>query len=145
MNLHINGRTGLGWRVDDLDSEKVGMDFVASPVPDRKLAEAIAAEARGDKEEAEAIVSEPIEDVVVRVEPAIEKVEGSFDRSSWSAECFDLEATILWAAQDVKARSCYLAHAQVGLNAHARAKKSVDLGIPGVRGVKTTTLNTRKM
>ena len=112
---------------------------------ERKLAEAIAAEARGDKEEAEAIVSEPIEDVVVRVEPEVAKIEGQFDRSSWSAECLDIEATILWAAQDVKARACYLAHAQVALNAHARAKKSVDLGIPGVRGVKTTTINTRKM
>jgi hypothetical protein len=113
---------------------------------DRRLADAAAAEAEGDHEGAEAIISEPIAPVRVAVPVAITKVAGVYrPRAVWSAEITDMKALIKWVASRIDQDpgvAAYLEPCTTALNAIARAQKSA-LRIGGVRAVEKDATNVR--
>ncbi|MFI5304320.1 MAG: hypothetical protein ACHQYP_05925 [Nitrospiria bacterium] len=68
---------------------------------ERKLAEALQAEQEGDQEAAEAIIQEPIEAPVIRVQSAAPKISGLTERKTWTYE-IENEAEIprIWLMVD---------------------------------------------
>lgn len=113
---------------------------------DRLLAEAALAEDAGDTETAEAILSEPVAPPPVVLPTAIPKVEGSFTRSTWSAEVTDMAKLILWVADELKAgrgsAAAYLSANESNLRRAAQMQHEA-LRIPGVRAIETKSRTTR--
>ena len=87
---------------------------------------------RGDDEKAAAIAATPY----------VPKVEGVSFRETWHAEVTDM-GVLLSAILDGRAPIDAVEPAESWLNAQARARKSEDLGIPGVKGVKETSSSVR--
>lgn len=89
---------------------------------ERKLAEALQAEQEGDKEAAQAIIEEPIEAPVIRVQSAAPKISGLTERKTWTFS-IENEADIprLWLMVDT-----------VKLGAFVRSDKG-KTKIPGVK------------
>lgn len=114
---------------------------------DRKLHEAAAAEAAGDKEGAEAILNEPVAPVSLTVESDVAKVSGVGTRSTWSAEVYDLKALVKWVAARMDSEPAVLAYlqpGQVALNKIAQAQKKL-MRIDGVTAKEKTSLSGRTL
>jgi colicin import membrane protein len=112
---------------------------------DRKLHEAAAAEAAGDKEAAEAILNEPTAPVAIAVESDVAKVAGVGTRSTWSAEVHDLKALVKWVAARMDSDPAVLAYlqpGQVALNKIAQAQRKL-MRIDGVVAKEKTSLSGR--
>jgi len=101
------------------------------------LRQAIEAEAAGEKEEAEQILSEPVYVPPIRVASEIPKSKESHIRETWSAEVVDLE-TLFRGIRDGKAPLQCLMPDMTFLNGQARSYKQA-LNIPGVRAVSKKT------
>jgi len=101
------------------------------------LAAALEAEKAGDIQEAEAIIQTPVETPAIKIESYIPKSKESHIRETWSAEGFDLMATVK-AIADGKAPLQTVEYDRVFLNKQATAYKSA-LNIPGVRAVSKKT------
>jgi len=116
------------------------------------LRQALEAEALGEKDEAEAILSEPVYVPPIKVVSEIPKSKGTYVRETWSAEIFDLPTLILGIASgkvsleaapgaiysnadDLKKwAGQFMTH----LNGKAQSYKQ-SLSIPGVRAVSKKT------
>ncbi len=108
---------------------------------ERLIAEAIAADAAGDAELAEAIVSEPVSAPVVHVAPAVAKVAGVSSRGVWKAEVTDKLALVRFVAANPS--WLHLLEAEMSaLNGLAKSQKG-QLQIPGVRCVEVRGLALR--
>lgn len=111
-------------------------------VEDRRLAEAVAAEARGDTDTAERLIEAPIPVPMVAPRPVFVPVvpaparpaaAGVSFRDNWTAVVDDLPALVK-AVADGKAAITLLQPNQTALNGVARSLKAA-LAIPGVRAV----------
>lgn len=100
---------------------------------ERRLQEAIEAEKSGNKEEAEEIITAPIETPVVTVQRSTPKVVGVSFSVRWSAEVVNL-MELVKAVADGKANIEYLQANTVTLNRVAIALKS-NMDVPGVKAV----------
>jgi len=101
------------------------------------LRQALEAEAAGEKEEAEAIIQEPVYVPPIRVMSEVPKSKESHIRETWSAEGFDLMATVKAIAEG-KAPLQAIEYDMTFLNGQARSYKQ-SLNIPGVRAVSRKT------
>jgi hypothetical protein len=104
---------------------------------DEAMRQALEAEAAGDKQEAEAIIEEPVYVPPIRVMSEVPKSKESHIRETWSAEGFDLMATVRAIAEG-KAPLQSVAYDMTFLNGQARSYKQ-NLNIPGVRAVSKKT------
>jgi hypothetical protein len=115
-------------------------------VDEAKLQAALDAEANGHPGQAEAILAAPEPPMPVLAPPAAmpepAKTEGVWYRSTWEAHVVDFRA-LVQAWLDGKVPELALLPGQVALNDLARAKRSVDLGIPGVIGVEKRSVAGR--
>ncbi len=102
---------------------------------ERLLAEALDAEAAGDVETADALISEPVHVPTVAVAPSTPKVSGISYRETWSAEVTDLAALVRYVAQHPLFAGL-LSPNMPALNGQARSLKG-QLQIPGVKAVCT--------
>lgn len=96
---------------------------------ERKLAEAIQAEKEGDTEEARAILDEPIETPVIRVQSAAPKISGLAERKTWTYE-IEKEELIprIWLMVDT-----------VKLGAFVRTDKG-KTKIPGIKAIEVSSM-----
>ena len=101
------------------------------------LRAALEAEAAGDKQEAEAIIQEPVYVPPIKVMSEVPKSKESHIRETWSAEGFDLMATIKAIAEG-KAPLQAVEYDMTFLNTQARSYKQ-NLNIPGVHAVSKKT------
>jgi hypothetical protein len=95
------------------------------------LRQALEAEAAGDKQEAEAIIQEPVYVPSIKIVSEVPKSKESHIRTTWSAEGLDLMATIKAIAEG-KAPLETVKYDQVFLNRQATSYQD-KLNIPGVR------------
>lgn len=102
---------------------------------ERRLAEAVALEAAGDVEEAEALFEEPIDVPTIAVAPTTPKVSGISFRETWGAEVTNLAALVQYVAANPMFSALLLAN-MPALNAQARSLKG-ELRIPGVKAICT--------
>jgi TolA-binding protein len=110
-----------------------------------RIAQAAELEAAGATEEAEALITETVEDNQKPLEvyvppPATPKVEleGATVKTYWQAEVTDLRALCRAVADGKAAIACVEPNMTV-LNAQARALKK-EMAIPGVRAVSTSSM-----
>ena len=108
---------------------------------ERQFRAALDAEDRGQAEEAKAILEEKLETPVITVAPAVAKVEGISNRTTWSAEVTDLLALVKYVAGHPEWVSL-LEPSMPNLNRLAVAQRQA-LAIPGVRAVSKTVRATR--
>lgn len=108
---------------------------------ERQLRDAIAAEEAGDTQQAEAILEQPVEVPVVRVEAPVAKVAGVSARETWAAEITDKLALIRHVAAHPDLVGLLEAN-MPALNQQARSLKG-EMRIPGVRAVATTVRSVR--
>lgn len=101
------------------------------------LREALEAEAAGEKEEAEQIISEPIYIPPIKVVSEVPRSKESHIRETWSAEGIDLMATIR-AIVEEKAPLQAVQYDMPFLNKQAISYKQA-LNIPGVKAVSKKT------
>lgn len=106
-----------------------------------RLQEALAAEAAGDKADAEAILNMPATPVVVHVAPNVATVEGISTRTTWRAEVTDKAAMVAYVATNREWLNL-LDPNMPALNALARSARE-GLSIPGVRAVAETVRAVR--
>lgn len=102
---------------------------------ERRLSEAVALEAAGETEDADALLAEPIPVPVVAVQPTTPKVSGISYRETWGAEVVDLAALVAFVATRPEFAGL-LTPNMPALNAQARSLKGA-LQIPGVKAVCT--------
>ena len=108
------------------EAERVAQEAARKAAEERQLQEAIAAEADGDKAQADAILDEPVVAPIVRVEPTVQKSEGIAMTYTYSARIDDPNLVPPeWQIPNEK-----------GINAHARSVKE-KFRIPGCTLVKT--------
>lgn len=103
---------------------------------ERRLAEAVAAEESGDTDGAEAILDEPVEAPVIRVEPTVAKVAGLSSRENWKGVCenfYELAKHIVAHPEDAGLGQVN----QTALNQRAKSQKSL-MRIPGCRAICET-------
>ena len=108
---------------------------------ERMLQAAVEADAAGNKEEAEAILQEPVATPVLTVKPAFERLAGLSSRTLWSAEVVD----ILMLARHViayPAERNLLQVNQPAINERARSQRDGFL-LPGCRLVKGDSMAAR--
>jgi hypothetical protein len=108
---------------------------------ERALQDAIEAEARGDQNEAEAILAEPVQAPVIRVAPRVAEVAGVTSQVRWSAQVTDLLALVQYVAAHPQWISL-LEPAMPNLNRLAVAQRDA-LSFPGVKAMPTTIRVTR--
>ena len=101
------------------------------------IRQALEAEAAGEKEEAEAIIAEPIYVPPIKVVSEIPKSKKSHIRETWSAEGFDLMMTVQAIAEG-KAPLQSVKYDMVFLNSQA-TDYNLTLNIPGVRSISRKT------
>jgi len=101
------------------------------------LRQALEAEALGEKEEAEAILSEPVYVPPIKVVSEIPKSKESHIRETWSAEVMDLKALVAAIAAGKAPLQAVMAD-MTFLNGQARSYKEA-LNMPGVRSVSKKT------
>jgi hypothetical protein len=101
------------------------------------LRQALEAEAAGEKEEAEQIMAEPIYVPPIKVMSEVPKSKESHIRETWSAEGFDLMATVMAIAKGTAPLQA-VQYDMTFLNGQARSYKQ-SLNIPGVRAVSKKT------
>ena len=135
----------IGWRREQerkrLELQRKLDEEARKREEEERLAQAVALEAEGMKEEAEAVISEPIIAPPVMAPQLTPKVQGMSVRETWSAEVTDLKALVsAVAAGRVPIQA--LSANQVFLNQQARAMKR-DLNYPGVRAVSDENLSRR--
>ncbi len=118
---------------------------------ERKIQEAIAAEAQGDKAGATAILEEEITTPYIPPTPQLAKVDGISERTSYEAIVVDLlklvkyvagkpdEISLIGSVMDGKLES-----GQVALNQRARSMRREGEILPGVIGVKKTSMAQRR-
>lgn len=102
---------------------------------DRRLADAIAAEEAGDRDEAEAMIHEPVFVPTVAVAPSTPKVSGISYRETWSANVTDLSKLVKFVASNPQFAGLLSANLPA-LNAQARSLKA-QMQIPGVEAICT--------
>lgn len=106
------------------------------------LQQAIEAEAAGDKQEAEQIISEPVYVPPIRVVSEIPKSKESHIRETWSCEILDFMALVKGIAEgkvDIQAiEPNHLAKNHPFLNTMA-SRYNLKLNIPGVKAVSRKT------
>lgn len=105
------------------------------------LAEAVDAEARGDKVEAAEILAQEIQAPVVTVAPAFTPVDGVSGRGTWSALVTEFKDLVAYVAAHPEWMNLLLPN-EVALNNLARAQKKA-LALPGVRAVEKRGLAVR--
>ena len=101
------------------------------------LQQALEAEAAGEKEEAEQIISEPVYVPPIKVMSEIPKSKESHIRETWAAEGIDLMATVKAIAEG-RAPLQAVEYDMTFLNGQARSYKQA-MNIPGVRSVSKKT------
>ncbi len=101
------------------------------------LQQALEAEAIGEKEEAQQILEEPVYVPPIKLVSEVPKSKGTFIRTTWSAEGFDLMATVEAIAEG-KAPLQAVKYDLVFLNSQA-TDYNLTLNIPGVRAVSKKT------
>lgn len=101
------------------------------------LQRALEAEKAGDKQEAEQIISEPVYVPPIKVVSEIPKSKESHIRETWSAEGFDLMATIMAIGKGTAPLQA-VQYDMPFLNKQAISYKQA-LNIPGVRAVSKKT------
>lgn len=132
-------------RVKAEAEERRLQDLARKQEEDRKLYEAMEAEEAGDKAGAEAIINEPIEAPVVRVAPAVAKVEGVSTRTNWRAEIHDVKACLRHMLDHEEFHAALEAakpFLTIIMNRLAVAQRD-GLRIPGVRAVAEQVRSTR--
>lgn len=109
---------------------------------ERALTEAIEASEAGDEEFAEAILEEAqSSDVVVRVDPAVSKVDGVSTQKRWHAEVVDLFALVNFVAEHKEWLHLLTPH-MPSLNKMAQMQRAA-LSVPGVKAVCERTIAVR--
>jgi hypothetical protein len=101
-----------------------------------RLAEATAFEAAGEPEMAEEIISAPMELPPIELKRAVPSVAGSHTSEVWSAEVTSLLMLVRHVASHPSDINLLMSN-EPACNSRARSIKDVDLGIPGLRGVRT--------
>lgn len=101
------------------------------------LQQALEAEAAGEKQEAEAIIAEPVYVPPINVNSFVPKSKESHIRETWSAEVMNLK-TLVEAIGQGKAPLQAVVADMTFLNGQARSYKQA-LSIPGVRAVSKKT------
>lgn len=112
---------------------------------ERQLAAAQEAQDRGDKDEAEAIVSEPVSAPVIHVAPAVAEVEGVSGRKSWAPEVYDVVECLLFMTRRQEWRAALerlKPELETILRPMATAQRQ-NLSIPGVRAVEKSVRSYR--
>lgn len=108
---------------------------------ERRLQEAFEKVEEGDDDEAAAILDEPVEAPVIKVEPKIAKVEGMSQRVSYKADVTDKKALICYVATHPQ-WSNLLDPNMAALNGLARSQKD-EFSLPGVQVKKETVRAVR--
>jgi len=107
-----------------------------------QLQAALEAEAAGDKQEAEQIISEPVWTPSIRVNSEVPKSKESYIRETWSCEIVDVMALVKGIAEgkvDIQAiEPNHLTKNHPFLNTMA-SRYNLNLNIPGVRAVSKKT------
>lgn len=102
---------------------------------ERRLSDAVALEAAGETEEADALIAAPITVPAVAVAPTTPKVSGISYRETWSAQVTDVAALAKYVAANPQFAS-FLTPNMPALNAQARSLKG-QMQIPGVEAICT--------
>lgn len=102
---------------------------------ERRLLEAVALEAAGESDTANALIDEPIHVPTVAVAPATPKVSGISYRETWSANVTSLHALVKFVAANPSHVGLLSAN-MPALNAQARSLKA-QLQLPGVEAICT--------
>lgn len=119
-------------RVADIEARRIEAEQ-RKEEEDRKLAEAQSLQDAGFADEAEAVVSAPVEVAPVYVAPATVKESGISYRDNWSAHVTDVLALCRYVAEHPEQINLIEPNT-VALNQTARAMKQA-MNIPGVRAV----------
>lgn len=102
---------------------------------ERRLAEAVALEAVGETETADALIEEPIHVPTVAVAPSTPKVSGISYRETWSANVTSLHKLVKFVAENPSHVGLLSAN-MPALNAQARSLKA-QMQLPGVEAIAT--------
>jgi hypothetical protein len=131
------------WRVEQENQRRITQEKINAKLrkdeEDRRLAEAQALHDSGKKEEAAAILDEPIQAVEV-VLPPTTKVSGISDRIYWSAEVFDI-VKLCKAIGEGKVSPVAVAPNMVFLGGLARSMKSAMNAEWEPKGVRAVSRN----
>jgi len=119
------------------EEERRLQDEARKRAEEEALQAALEAEADGEKQEAEAIIAEPVYVPPVKVNSYVPKSKESHIRETWSCEVTDLKALVNAIAQD-KAPLQAIIPDMTFLNGQARSYKQA-LNIPGVKAVSKKT------
>ncbi len=119
------------------EEERKLQEVARKRAEEEALRAAIEAEAAGDKQEAEQIISEPVYVPPIKVISEIPKSKQSHIRTTWSAEGFDLMTTVKAIAEG-KAPLQSVKYDLVFLNSQA-TDYNLTLNIPGVRAISKKT------
>lgn len=120
-----------------LEKEKQLQEEARKRAEEEALKEALEAEAVGEKQIAEEIIRTPVYVAPVKVVSEIPKSKQSHIRTTWSAEGFDLMATVK-AIVEGKAPLQSVKYDMVFLNSQA-TDYNLALNIPGVRAISKKT------
>lgn len=119
------------------EEEKHLQEKARKRAEEEALRQALEAEEAGEKEEAQKIIEEPVYVPPIKVVSEVPKSKESHIRETWSAEGFDLLATVKAIAEG-KAPLQAVEYDRVFLNKQATSYKSA-LNIPGVRSISKKT------
>lgn len=108
---------------------------------EQRIAEAAELEKQGKREEAEAVISEPIIVPTVTAPRVVPQVKGLSMRENWKAQLVDLRALVKAVAEGKVPIQALCAN-EVFLNGQARAMKG-DLNYPGVKAVSDVGIARR--
>lgn len=119
------------------EEERRLQDEARKRAEEEALKQALKAEAAGETQEAEQIISEPVYVPPIKVVSEVPKSKESHIRETWSCETFDLMITVKSIAEG-KAPLQAVEYDMTFLNGQARSYKQ-SLNIPGVRAVSKKT------
>ncbi len=124
-------------KTKEREEERRLQEIARKRAEEEALQQALEAEAAGEKEEAQRIIEEPVYVPPIKVISEVPKSKGTFIRTTWSAEGFDLMATVKAIAEG-KAPLQSVKYDMVFLNSQA-TDYNLTLNIPGVRAVSKKT------
>lgn len=112
---------------------------------ERQIAAAQEAQDRGDTQEAESIISEPVSAPVIHVAPQIAKVEGVSSRNLWEPEITDVVECLLFMTrrQEWRASLDRLIPVLTTILRPIATAQRGSMSIPGVRAVSKSSRATR--
>jgi hypothetical protein len=140
-------KTGMGDYLAEEERKRQALEAelrakAAREAEEAQIREAIALEAAGAPEAADAVLDLPPEPVAVFVAPSVPKIAGQSVSERWHAEVVDLLALVKAVAEG-RAAITFLEPNMPALNKQAQSLKRA-MNLPGVKAVPETTISQRR-